>query len=125
MALRKAKFRTDKDKIEIPVLESIVLRGWPMPIRDYKFARDELGRMWSVDFAWPDAKLPALYGLRLAFSIEGGGERGRHLKAAGYAEDLEKHNAALLLGWAVFRFTGAQIAASEHIRILRLLWPLE
>jgi hypothetical protein len=60
----------------------------------------------------------SLGGMRLAFEIDGGGERGRHQKHLGYIEDCRKLNLALLLGWAVFRFTPTQLAEGEHIKVL-------
>lgn len=34
---------------------------------------------------------------------------GRHQTARGYEKDCEKYNAAALLGWTVFRFTGRMV----------------
>lgn len=60
-------------------------------------------RKWRFDFAWEDVKV--------AVEIEGvtkyGGAKkiGRHQTPKGIAEDCTKYNAALDLGWAVYRFT--------------------
>lgn len=69
------------------------------PRREYAFAQDD-GRRWRFDFAWPE-KL-------LAVELEGifrFGDQTRHQRAAGYANDVEKYNAAVKLGWRVLRFT--------------------
>lgn len=56
------------------------------------------GRKWKADFIWPDQKLMV--------EIEGGiYVGGRHVQPVGYQKDCEKYNAAILLGWHLFRFT--------------------
>lgn len=58
-------------------------------------------RRWRFDYALPEAKV--------AIEIDGGlWTYGRHNRAAGYIADMEKLNAAALLGWRVLRFTPAQ-----------------
>lgn len=57
--------------------------------REYKFHPD---RGWRFDFAIPHK--------RLAIELEGGVHRLRDR----YARDLEKYNAAQLLGWCVLRY---------------------
>jgi len=57
-------------------------------------------RKWRFDFAWPDFKI--------AFEMEGaiwmrGG--GGHSHPLGIEKDIEKYNAAAMLGWSVFRVT--------------------
>jgi len=62
-------------------------------------------RKWEFDFAWPDQKL--------AVEIEGGiWIRGRHNRGAGYEQDCEKYNQAVLLGWRVLRFTPEMVENS-------------
>lgn len=76
-------------------------RAWPglIPVRDHRF---HPSRKWAFDFAWPDQ--------RVAVEIEGGTlVKGRHTRAVGYEADCEKYNAAVTLGWRVFRYTGRQI----------------
>ena len=73
----------------------------PDPEREYRFHPD---RMWRFDFCWP--------AYRLAVEMEGGvfTKDTRHVDGAGYANDCEKYNAALELGWRVFRFTARDVA---------------
>jgi hypothetical protein len=67
-------------------------------------------RKWRFDFAWKDVKV--------AVEIEGvtkfGGSKaiGRHQRPEGMAKDCEKYNAALDLGWVVYRFTQDLVTAS-------------
>ena len=73
------------------------LFGMPEPVREYVFAPP---RRWRFDFAFPEQ--------RVAVEIDGGQWApggGRHAKDA----DKDKHNAAVLLGWRVLRFSGEMI----------------
>lgn len=65
----------------------------PMPIREYQFLK---GRRFKFDFAWPE--------LWWALEIEGGlYVGGRHTRPAGYENDCNKYNLAMLEGWRVLR----------------------
>ena len=76
----------------------------PVPVNGYRF-HDK--RKWEFDCAWPDVKL--------AVEIEGGEfTRGRHTRGTGYQRDCEKYNAALDLGWRVYRYTPSMIKADPH-----------
>lgn len=71
----------------------------PAPTRELVFAPP---RKWAFDHAWPDRLI--------AVEIDGGGwVQGRHGRARGMRSDCEKANAAALLGWTVFRFTGDMV----------------
>jgi very-short-patch-repair endonuclease len=75
------------------------------PVREYVFARP---RKWKFDFAFPEQKI--------AVEIEGGIWRGgRHNRATGYETDLEKYNAAVLLGWRVLRYSTDMVIAGDAI----------
>lgn len=59
---------------------------------------------WRFDLAWPP--------LKLAVEIEGGlYVGGRHTRGAGFEEDLRKYDAAMRLGWDVYR-CGKQLIKS-------------
>lgn len=80
------------------------------PEREYRFHPK---RRWRFDFAFPDTKL--------AVEVEGGTwANGRHTRGAGYEKDLEKYNAAVLMGWRVLRYSTAMVmdgtAISEVFR---------
>lgn len=80
------------------------LLGGPALLSEYRFHPQ---RKWRFDYAF----LPA----KVAIEIEGGlWSGGRHVRPLGFRKDVEKYNAAQLLGWRVFRLTTGQVTA-EHI----------
>ena len=82
--------------------------GLPQPEREYPFAKQKMKRNWRADFCWPDR--------RLLVEIEGGGwTHGRHVRGAGFEKDIEKYNAAILLGWKLLRFSSAMVKSGEAI----------
>jgi hypothetical protein len=57
--------------------------GLPEPVREHRFHDS---RRWRFDFCWPD--------LKLAVEIEGGHwNLGRHQRAKGFQQDIEKYRA--------------------------------
>lgn len=83
--------------------------GLPEPEREFRF--DKV-RRWRFDFAY---EKPHMIGIE----VEGGTWRnGRHTRGAGYEKDCEKYNAAVLLGWRVFRFTSGMVKSGEAIRVI-------
>lgn len=79
------------------------------PVREHRFHPT---RKWRFDFAFPDQKL--------AVEVEGGiFTGGRHTRGAGYRKDMEKYNAAAILGWRVLRFDGDIIKSGKAIQIVR------
>lgn len=59
-------------------------------------------RRWRFDAAFPDR--------RIAIEIDGAvWAGGRHTRGKGFISDMEKLNAAAMLGWAVYRFTPDQV----------------
>lgn len=69
--------------------------GLPAPETEWLFHPT---RKWRFDYAWPKDLV--------ALEVEGGvWTRGRHVRGAGYLKDIEKYNAAQLLGWTVLRCT--------------------
>ncbi len=80
--------------------------GLPEPVAEHRFHPT---RRWRFDYAWPDH--------RVALEVEGGiWSGGRHTRGAGYLGDLEKYNAATLLGWRVLRTTPRSLM-SEGINL--------
>jgi very-short-patch-repair endonuclease len=71
----------------------------PKPIPEYKFCET---RKWRFDFAFEKQKV--------AVEQEGAvWVRGRHTRGSGFVKDMEKYNAAALLGWRVLRYTPDQM----------------
>ena len=69
-----------------------------MAITEYRFDFHPT-RKWRFDFAWRDSMV--------AVEIEGGlRQSGRHQSYTGFLADAEKYEAALRLGWTVYRVPG-------------------
>lgn len=82
--------------------------GLPAPEVEYRFAPP---RRWRFDYAWPSAKV--------AVEIEGGiWIRGRHVRGAGYASDIEKYNCATELGWRILRYQPSKVDFNQIARVL-------
>lgn len=84
------------------------LQAMALPfVTEHRFCK----RMWRFDFAIPD--------LMIAIECEGGiFTNGAHTRGAHYESDLEKYNAAALLGWRVLRFSGGMIKSGYAIGII-------
>ena len=64
-------------------------------VREYRF---HPVRKWRFDYAVPAS--------RVALEVEGGvWKGGRHTSPKGFLGDMDKYNAAVLLGWRVVRTT--------------------
>lgn len=71
----------------------------PEPKTEHRFHPT---RKWAFDYAWPERLV--------AVEIEGAiWSHGRHTRGAGFTKDMEKYNAAGLLGWRVFRFSPSDL----------------
>ena len=65
--------------------------------RGYKF---HPGRKWEMDFCHPESFV--------CCEIDGGEfSNGKHCRGVGMAQDYEKRNAAIELGYIVFQLTGS------------------
>ena len=74
------------------------------PIPEFKFHPN---RKWRFDFAWPAQKV--------AVEIEGITRGyGRHQRVEGFLGDCEKYEAALLLGWRVYRVPGQWVLSGRR-----------
>lgn len=90
--------------------------------REVKFHPE---RKWRADFmvgqnfAWPVRG-------RYLIEIDGGAwTQGRHTRGAGFEGDLEKLNAAALLGYRVLRFTPAMVEDGRALAVIRQAPGLE
>ena len=75
--------------------------------REYKF---HPSRKWSADFHLTDTKI--LIEVEGGIWMEGG---GRHNRGKGYINDMEKYNAASMLGYQILRFSTQQVSAGVAI----------
>jgi hypothetical protein len=94
----------------------------PVPVRNFRFAADELGRQWHADFAWPEFKLGVeLDGLIIEKVRRPGAkfpmavDTGSHGTVAGRIRDMDKGNAAVLIGWALLHFCQKHVACTDAI----------
>ena len=107
------KLRTPRRKKvsrwEALLARQLALTTLPPPKREYRF---HPVRKWQFDFVWPPQAL--------AVEVEGAVfARGRHTRGAGFAEDADKYNEAVLLGWRVLRFTEKQIQSGDAVKTIR------
>jgi len=94
-------------------------QGYPwstLPAYESEF-RFHPKRRWRFDYCWPAYKI--------AVEIEGGlwipgrtGRGGAHSLPTNILRDMEKQNAAGLLGWRIFRFTPRQFRTGEALRFM-------
>lgn len=67
-----------------------------------------------MDYAWPQWKI--------ALEVEGAvWVQGRHTRGSGFVKDMEKYNAAAVLGWRVVRCTPQTVTSAATIEMLRKL----
>lgn len=89
--------------------------GGPALTAEHHFAAP--ARRWRFDRAY----LPA----KVAVELEGGVFcGGRHTRGAGYEKDCEKYNAAVALGWRVWRLTKRLITPENLAPILAACQPI-
>ena len=87
------------------LLLHITATGLPAPVEELRF---HPRRLWRFDLAWPDRKL--------ACEVDGAvWSGGRHTRGAGFTEDCNKFNEALLLGWRVLRVTSDHVRTGEAV----------
>ena len=84
-------------------------QGLPTPKPEHVF---HPVRKWRFDFAWRD--------YRVALEVDGGAFiGGRHTRGAGFAEDIEKQNEAVRLGWYVLRVLPKNLHKHSTYSLLR------
>ena len=100
--------KSSKSGLEEALAFQIKAIGLPEPTREYRFHST---RKWRFDFAWPDQLI--------AMEVEGGvWNGGRHGRGSGIVKDIEKGNAAVLLGWQMLRATGDMVKSGEAVKLL-------
>lgn len=100
-----------ESKLERKAYQQIIDAGLPEPVREFKF---HPVRGWRADFAWPSHSL--------LLEIEGGvwlvttGQHGKgHAHPERFEQDVEKYNAAALMGFHVLRATARTIQNGNMI----------
>lgn len=69
-------------------------------------------RKWRFDYAFPQHKI--------ALEVEGGiYTSGRHIRPKGFLGDMEKYNAAAMMGWRVLRCTPKTLLTMPTIQMIR------
>lgn len=77
-------------------------------VREHRF---HPSRMWRFDYAIPER--------RIALEVEGGvWTQGRHTRPRGFLGDMEKYNAAAVLGWRVVRTTPDRLFSAATLDML-------
>jgi hypothetical protein len=85
--------------------------GLPAPVPEFRFCE----RRWRFDFAWVQPYFVAL-------EVDGGAWMaggGRHNRGKGFLADMEKMNAATVMGWRVIRCTPQQVKTGEIMDVLK------
>lgn len=100
--------RSLASNLELDLLSQLRLHRIVGYTMEYKFHPT---RRWRFDFCW------VLKGV--AVEVEGGTwSGGRHTTGTGFEKDCEKYNEAMLMGYRVFRFTGAMIRDGRAINTI-------
>jgi len=100
-SLKDAKAQPDYGK-ELDM--QIAAHGLPKMLAEFHFAAPL--RQWRSDRAYVE--------LKLLFEIEGGAfVQGRHTRGVGYSNDIEKYNAAQMMGYKVFRLSPAMCSEKD------------
>ncbi len=83
--------------------------GLELPFSEKKFHPT---RKWRFDYAWTPHKV--------ALEVEGGiFSCGRHTRGSGFVKDMEKYNAAAMLGWTVLRCTPKTLCTMDTVRMIQ------
>lgn len=100
--------------------------------REYRFGAIAAGgigkgvRKRLADAGLKDWRFDFEFGHKIALEIEGGGWiGGKHTTGKGFADDLEKYDAAMRLGWIIYRCDGAMVKTGRALQTIELLIRME
>lgn len=69
-------------------------------------------RKWRFDYAFPEVKI--------ALEVEGGVYTGgRHIRPKGFLGDVDKYNAAAVMGWRVLRVVPDRLRTFDTIKMIK------
>lgn len=81
-------------------------------VSEHQFHSD---RQWRFDFAFLEE--------RVALEVEGGiWVSGGHSRGSGVKKDIEKYNAAAVLGWRVLRVQPQELCTMDTVRMLKQMF---
>lgn len=82
--------------------------GLPIPVHEYQFHPE---RKWRFDY---------LFDGWLALEVEGGVYTGgRHTRGEGFLGDIEKYNAAAIMGFTVIRCTPEEVESGAAFALVK------
>lgn len=106
-----------KQRVELSFVRYLEYYGITGYDRQARFAPP---RRWLADFCWPkEMIIVEIEGLTY-YGLKAGGAIGRHQTAKGFEQDCEKYEAAMMLGYLVYRVPHVWI-----IKDMREIWRPE
>ena len=124
-------------KLEEMLARQIKLVRLPEPVREYRFTAHHVGlgygvrkrikdaglKDWRFDFAWPDLMLAVeVEGITSYGTNKNGSMKlGRHQTGEGMEGDLRKYDAAMNLGWNIYRCSGAMVKEGVAVNTIERL----
>lgn len=89
------------------------------PVAEFRFSPD---RHWRSDYAFPEPDKMLLIEFEgvtyFGKNKDGSMRLGRHQSAKGYVRDIEKYNAAALLGYRVLRFSADMVTSGRALQTI-------
>jgi hypothetical protein len=110
------KFDPEND-LEAEFARQCVRYELPPFDREVEFAKEAFDRKYRLDFFWAKYRLAVeLHGL-IVVTAAGGAQivRGGHSTVPGITRDMDKRNAAILLGIDVLTFTQSHVNSGDAI----------
>lgn len=110
-ALKRAKTKAEREKWEKLLAFQLAASHVPF-VQQYRFHES---RKWRFDFAWP--------AWSIACEIDGGTWKTKsgHTSGIGFENDRQKDDAALRLGWIVYRCTPAMVKSGQALETITQL----
>ena len=92
------------------------LESLPEPVFEYQIEALR-PRRWRYDICFPDQKV--------IVEVEGGAwTRGRHTRGKGFLSDIEKYNAAVVLGYRLLRYAPDSVLTDKAMEEIKNLLSL-